>query len=62
MDFTNGQFRNFAKEEFEADWTKVAESRFGQVFQVKLKAWRENCALKCLDPRLCSQDSYRWGC
>lgn len=62
MDFTVrlcGQFKNFTKDEFEADWRKVAECRFGQVYQVKLKVWREKCVLKCFHPTLCSKSSYR---
>lgn len=64
MDFTDGlrgQFRNFAKDEFEADWTKVAECRSGQVYQVKLKAGQEECVLKCFHPTLFSKSSYRWA-
>lgn len=62
MDFPDGlhgHFRNFAKDEFEADWTKVAECRFGQVYQVKLKAGQEKRALKCFHPTPCSKSSYR---
>uniref|UniRef100_H3CQR3 Ankyrin repeat and kinase domain containing 1 n=1 Tax=Tetraodon nigroviridis TaxID=99883 RepID=H3CQR3_TETNG len=51
--------RNFAKDEFEADWMKVAECRFGQLYQVKLKARREECVLKCFNLTLCSKSSYR---
>uniref|UniRef100_A0A3Q0QVP7 Ankyrin repeat and kinase domain containing 1 n=1 Tax=Amphilophus citrinellus TaxID=61819 RepID=A0A3Q0QVP7_AMPCI len=47
-----GQFRNFQKDDFEADWIKVAECRFGQVYQVKLKLWREKFALKSFDTAL----------
>lgn len=64
MDFTDGlrgQFKNFGKDEFEADWTKLAESRFGQVYLVKLKGSREKCVLKCFHPTLCSKGSYRWA-
>lgn len=50
-----GQFRDFRKDEFEADWIKVAECRFGQVYQVKLKLWREKCALKSFDNGFYSQ-------
>lgn len=49
-----GQFRNFKKDDFDADWIKVSECRFGQVYQVKLKLWREKCALKSFD-----QEFYR---
>ncbi|XP_072248569.1 ankyrin repeat and protein kinase domain-containing protein 1 [Leuresthes tenuis] len=58
MDFRGGapeQFRDFKKDEFEADWIKVAECRFGQVYKVKIKLWREKYALKTL----CSDDFYR---
>lgn len=64
MDFTDGfpgHFRDFAKDEFEADWTKMAECRFSQVYDVKLKAWQEKCVLKCFHPTLCSKSSYRLG-
>ncbi|XP_028822998.1 ankyrin repeat and protein kinase domain-containing protein 1 isoform X3 [Denticeps clupeoides] len=40
-------FRCFQKEEFEVDWIKVSEHSFGQIYKVKLKLWREVCALKC---------------
>ncbi|XP_055052390.2 ankyrin repeat and protein kinase domain-containing protein 1 [Misgurnus anguillicaudatus] len=40
------KFTHFQKDEFENDWEKVAESKFGQVYKVKLKLWRETCALK----------------
>lgn len=55
-----GEFRNFRKDDFEANWIKVAECRFGQVYQVKLKLWREKCALKSFDTSLCANNSYRW--
>ncbi|XP_047246929.1 ankyrin repeat and protein kinase domain-containing protein 1 [Girardinichthys multiradiatus] len=54
-----GQFRDFKRDDFEADWIKVAEGRFGQVYQVKVKLWREKCALKTFDPTLCSKNFYR---
>uniref|UniRef100_A0A4W6D195 Ankyrin repeat and kinase domain containing 1 n=1 Tax=Lates calcarifer TaxID=8187 RepID=A0A4W6D195_LATCA len=54
-----GEFRNFRKDDFEANWIKVAECRFGQVYQVKLKLWREKCALKSFDTSLCANNSYR---
>uniref|UniRef100_A0A8C7MLP4 Ankyrin repeat and kinase domain containing 1 n=1 Tax=Oncorhynchus kisutch TaxID=8019 RepID=A0A8C7MLP4_ONCKI len=41
-----GKFRIFKKDDCEADWIKVTERSFGQVYRVKLKLWRENCALK----------------
>uniref|UniRef100_A0A667Y1G0 Ankyrin repeat and kinase domain containing 1 n=1 Tax=Myripristis murdjan TaxID=586833 RepID=A0A667Y1G0_9TELE len=49
LDGAPGKFRNFRRDDFEADWIKVAECRFGQVYQVKLKLWREKCALKSFD-------------
>ncbi|XP_029965094.1 ankyrin repeat and protein kinase domain-containing protein 1 [Salarias fasciatus] len=49
LDGSPGQFADFRKDDFEADWIKVAECRFGQVYQVKLKLWREKCALKSFD-------------
>lgn len=49
LDGSPGQFGDFRKVDFEADWIKVAECRFGQVYQVKLKLWREKCALKSFD-------------
>uniref|UniRef100_A0A3Q1EJJ0 Ankyrin repeat and kinase domain containing 1 n=1 Tax=Acanthochromis polyacanthus TaxID=80966 RepID=A0A3Q1EJJ0_9TELE len=52
LDGSPGQFRNFKKDDFEADWIKVAECRFSQVYQVKLKLWREKCALKSFDGAL----------
>lgn len=63
MDCTDespGQFRNFKKDDFDADWIKVAEGRFGQVYQVKLKDWRVKCALKSFHTATCSDNYYRW--
>ncbi|XP_041654039.1 ankyrin repeat and protein kinase domain-containing protein 1 [Cheilinus undulatus] len=59
LDGSPGDFRNFKKDDFEADWIKVAESRFGQVYQVKLKMWRLQCALKSFDTTLCADNFYR---
>ncbi|KAM9734146.1 ankyrin repeat and protein kinase domain-containing protein 1 [Menidia menidia] len=53
------QFRDFKKDEFEADWIKVAECRFGQVYQVKMRLWREKCALKSFDTTVYSSKEYR---
>lgn len=50
----------FGKDDFEADWTKVAEGRFTQVYRVKLKIWREKCALKSYDSTVCPSKIYRW--
>uniref|UniRef100_A0AAV2IYV2 Protein kinase domain-containing protein n=1 Tax=Knipowitschia caucasica TaxID=637954 RepID=A0AAV2IYV2_KNICA len=44
-----GQLKDFKKDDFEADWIKVSECRFGQVYQAKLKMWREKCAVKTID-------------
>lgn len=60
LDGSPGQFRNFKKDDFEADWIKVAECRFGQVYQVKIKLWRVKCALKSFDTTLCANNFYRW--
>uniref|UniRef100_A0A8C8G739 Protein kinase domain-containing protein n=1 Tax=Oncorhynchus tshawytscha TaxID=74940 RepID=A0A8C8G739_ONCTS len=43
------KFRIFKKDDCEADWIKVTERSFGQVYRVKLKLWRENCALKSFE-------------
>ncbi|KAF3692791.1 Ankyrin repeat and protein kinase domain-containing protein 1 [Channa argus] len=59
LDESPGQFRNFKKDDFEADWIKVAECRFGQVYQVKFKLWRERCALKSFDTTFCTNSFYR---
>lgn len=40
------RFTHFRKDEFENDWEKLAEHKFGRVYKVKLKRWRETCALK----------------
>ncbi|KAA0701963.1 Ankyrin repeat and protein kinase domain-containing protein 1 [Triplophysa tibetana] len=40
------RFTHFRKDEFENDWEKLAEHKFGRVYKVKLKLWRETCALK----------------
>ncbi|NXH17937.1 ANKK1 protein, partial [Bucco capensis] len=37
----------FHKEDFEADWLKVASGGFGHVYQVKHKRWRTVYAVKC---------------
>lgn len=60
IDGSPGQFTNFRKDDFDADWTKVAEGRFGQVYQVKLKVWRVKCALKSFHTTMCSNNFYRW--
>lgn len=40
------RFTHFRKDEFENNWEKLAERKFGRVYKVKLKLWRETCALK----------------
>ncbi|KAI2656228.1 Ankyrin repeat and protein kinase domain-containing protein 1 [Labeo rohita] len=40
------RFTHFKKDEFESDWEKLAERKFGRVYKVKVKLWRETCALK----------------
>ncbi|XP_056138803.1 ankyrin repeat and protein kinase domain-containing protein 1 [Lampris incognitus] len=59
LDGASGKYRNFRKDDFEADWIKVAECRFSQVYRVKLKLWREQCALKKIDPSLSANSPYR---
>ncbi|NP_001124137.1 ankyrin repeat and protein kinase domain-containing protein 1 [Danio rerio] len=39
-------FSYFKKDEFESDWEKLVERKFGRVYKVKLKVLRETCALK----------------
>lgn len=55
---THERFTYFKKEEFEVDWEKVSEGKFGCVKKVKLKLWREKCAIKAF---ITSTD-YRYGC
>ncbi|KAI5098796.1 ankyrin repeat and protein kinase domain-containing protein 1, partial [Silurus meridionalis] len=43
---TQERFTYFKKEEFEVDWEKVSEGKFSRVYKVKLKLWREKCAIK----------------
>lgn len=59
-DTSAGQFRDFKRDDFEAEWTKVAEGRFGHVYQVKVKLWREKCALKTFDATLSANNFYRY--
>ncbi|XP_077397901.1 ankyrin repeat and protein kinase domain-containing protein 1 [Festucalex cinctus] len=54
-----GHLRSFQKTDFETDWTKVAEGKFGQVYQVKIKLWREICALKVFDTNVGTGKLYR---
>lgn len=51
------RFMFFKKEDFEADWVKVSEGKFGHVYKVKLKLWREKCAIKAF----ISSSDYRYG-
>ncbi|XP_061918031.1 ankyrin repeat and protein kinase domain-containing protein 1 [Entelurus aequoreus] len=50
---SNGLLKYFKKDDFETDRIKVAEGTFGQIYQVKVKLWREKCALKVLDTSAC---------
>nr|XP_040048378.1 ankyrin repeat and protein kinase domain-containing protein 1 isoform X1 [Gasterosteus aculeatus aculeatus] len=61
MDCLDGsvQFRNFKKDNFEDDWIKVSECRFGHLYRVKLKPRQEKCALKRFDKTLCANNFYR---
>ncbi|XP_056298040.1 ankyrin repeat and protein kinase domain-containing protein 1 [Pseudoliparis swirei] len=59
LDGFAGQFRNFKKDDFEADWIKVAECRFGHLHRVKLKNQQKSCALKSFDKTLCANNLYR---
>lgn len=49
------RFTHFKKDDFENDWEKVAERKFGRVYKVKLKVLRETCALKTT-----TNDDYRY--
>ncbi|XP_062872589.1 ankyrin repeat and protein kinase domain-containing protein 1 [Trichomycterus rosablanca] len=40
------RFTYFKKEDFELDWDKVSSSSFSHVYKVKLRLWRERCAVK----------------
>lgn len=63
MDYSGrspGPFSSFRKDDFEADWTKVAEGGFAQVYQVKLKHGRETFALKSFENSLSAGNFYRW--
>ncbi|XP_035240335.1 ankyrin repeat and protein kinase domain-containing protein 1 isoform X2 [Anguilla anguilla] len=53
------KFRLFQKDDFEADWLKVGERTFGRVYKVKLKLWREVCAMKRFCSSLAQTSSYR---
>uniref|UniRef100_A0AAZ3SPC4 Protein kinase domain-containing protein n=1 Tax=Oncorhynchus tshawytscha TaxID=74940 RepID=A0AAZ3SPC4_ONCTS len=53
------KFRIFRKDDFEADWIKVTERSFGQVYRVKVKLWREKCALKSFNTTLTGTSLYR---
>ncbi|KAM6972999.1 ankyrin repeat and protein kinase domain-containing protein 1 [Aplochiton taeniatus] len=59
FDGGSGKCRNFRKDDFEADWIKVSGHGFGQVYRVKLKLWREQCALKTFDCSLPEDGSNR---
>ncbi|KAJ8368250.1 hypothetical protein SKAU_G00082780 [Synaphobranchus kaupii] len=51
--------RLFQKDDFEADWLKVGERTFGRVYKVKLKLWREVCAVKRFCTTVSPTSSYR---
>ncbi|KAL4647497.1 ankyrin repeat and protein kinase domain-containing protein 1 [Arapaima gigas] len=53
------KFRHFLKDEFEPDWIKLAEGRYGKVYKVKLKLWRETFAMKCFSEAVSSTSIYR---
>ncbi|XP_048837232.1 ankyrin repeat and protein kinase domain-containing protein 1 [Brienomyrus brachyistius] len=40
------RLQHFQPDDFEADWTKVADGTLGRVYKVKLKLWRETFAMK----------------
>ncbi|XP_063063345.1 ankyrin repeat and protein kinase domain-containing protein 1 [Engraulis encrasicolus] len=50
------KFRYFCRDDFEGDWAKVSERSSGRVYRVKLKLWRERCALKCLSSTSCYRE------
>lgn len=52
------RFEYFKKEDFEVDWEKVSDGKFSIVYKVKLKLWREKCAIKAF----ISSSDYRYGC
>ncbi|XP_076002680.1 ankyrin repeat and protein kinase domain-containing protein 1 [Genypterus blacodes] len=54
-----GELRDFRKVDFEADWIKVAECRFGEVYQVQLRGQQESLALKTFNTSLCAEGFYR---
>ncbi|KAG9348570.1 hypothetical protein JZ751_002306 [Albula glossodonta] len=53
------KFRLFQNDDFEADWVKVGERAFGRVYKVKLKLWRETCAVKRFSASVSGTSSYR---
>ncbi|XP_077579001.1 ankyrin repeat and protein kinase domain-containing protein 1 [Stigmatopora nigra] len=58
-DASSGQIKSFKKNDFENDWTKVAEGKFSNVYRVKIKIWRETCALKVYDTTVPIKHLYR---
>lgn len=56
-----GRFRHFQLDDFEADWTKVAEGTLGRVYKVKLKVWRETFAMKQSSNSTYSNRIYRYS-
>ncbi|KAJ7990485.1 hypothetical protein DPEC_G00300810 [Dallia pectoralis] len=59
VDGASEKCRTFKKEDFEVDWIKLKDRSFGQVYRVKLKLWREKCALKCFSTSLTRNCHYR---
>ncbi|KAJ8391271.1 hypothetical protein AAFF_G00095380 [Aldrovandia affinis] len=53
------KFRLFQKDDFEVDWVKVGERTFARVYKVKLKLWREICAMKRFCTSAAESGSYR---
>ncbi|XP_068601711.1 ankyrin repeat and protein kinase domain-containing protein 1 [Brachionichthys hirsutus] len=58
-DRSHGCFNNFNKDSFEADWIKLAEGRFAQVYKVKLRIGRVTYALKSFDATPSGDKFYR---
>ncbi|XP_053729090.1 ankyrin repeat and protein kinase domain-containing protein 1 isoform X1 [Synchiropus splendidus] len=59
MDHPDGSSPTFTKDSFDRDWIKVGESRFGQVYQVRLKDGQQRRALKVFDSTACADDFHR---
>ncbi|KAM9801621.1 ankyrin repeat and protein kinase domain-containing protein 1 [Neosynchiropus ocellatus] len=59
MDYPDRSSLTFTKDNFDRDWIKVGESRFGQVYQVRLKDGPQKWALKVFDTTVCADSFYR---